>query len=60
MKSYFPNASCMLMLFLLDEFAVSQIVFSKFIMVEIKQFLEGFYQEETQENQYKNLRYLEP
>lgn len=58
MKENFPYASCFLMLFLLDDYCVSQSNYNGLILHEIYLFLTAFYNH--QPTCYLNLETLEP
>ena len=53
MKQYFPEASCLLMLFLLDEYCISHSGYSPLILQEIYNLLCALY--EKADNCYRNL-----
>jgi hypothetical protein len=58
MKLFFPEAPCMLMLLLFDEYCVGQLNYSSLIMQEVYKLMLSYF--DKQDNGYLNLEYTEP
>lgn len=57
-RMQFPYASCFLMLYLLDDYCVSQTIYNSVILQEIYMFLSAHY--DKVDNCYKDMDILEP